>query len=127
MPTIVGILTFISRINLMLICVEHEKKFITSRPGQFQYDRITNIHNMSEELLQANLIKTNYNFVEYKIYFKSHIFTKKFNKLFLSQVKYNYYRLGSQGTKLVGYPASIHYPGSQSRQTVMEAGYQTRD
>ena len=30
MPTIVGILTFISRRNFMLIWVEHEKSFITS-------------------------------------------------------------------------------------------------
>ena len=32
MPTIVGILTFISRINFMLSWVEHEKKIITSVP-----------------------------------------------------------------------------------------------
>ena len=33
MPTIVGILTFMSMINIILSCVEHEKKsFIT--PGQ---------------------------------------------------------------------------------------------
>ena len=31
MPTIVGILTFMSRINFMLSWVEHEKSFITSR------------------------------------------------------------------------------------------------
>ena len=31
-PTIVGILTFMSRINFVLSCVEHEKK-ITSGPG----------------------------------------------------------------------------------------------
>ena len=30
---IVGILTFISRINFMLILVEHEKSLITSWPG----------------------------------------------------------------------------------------------
>ena len=30
MPTIVGILTFMSRINFMLSLVEHEKSFITS-------------------------------------------------------------------------------------------------
>ena len=34
MPTIVGILTFMSKINFVLSCVEHEKSFITSRPGQ---------------------------------------------------------------------------------------------
>ena len=34
MPTIVGILTFMSRKNFMLKRVEHEKSFITSGPGQ---------------------------------------------------------------------------------------------
>ena len=33
MPTIVGILTFMSIMNLMLSRVEHEKCFITSGPG----------------------------------------------------------------------------------------------
>ena len=33
MPTIVGILTFMSRINFLLSLVEHEKSFITSGPG----------------------------------------------------------------------------------------------
>ena len=33
MPTIVGILTLMSRINLMLSFVEHGKSFITSGPG----------------------------------------------------------------------------------------------
>ena len=33
MPTIVGILTFISRINFVLSRVKHEKSFITSGPG----------------------------------------------------------------------------------------------
>ena len=32
MPTIVGILTFMSRKNFMLNCVEHEKRFIISGP-----------------------------------------------------------------------------------------------
>ena len=32
MPTIVGILTFMSRKNFMLNCIEHEKSFITSGP-----------------------------------------------------------------------------------------------
>ena len=32
-PTIVGILTFMSRKNFMLNSVEHEKCFITSGPG----------------------------------------------------------------------------------------------
>ena len=33
MPTIVGILTFMSKQNFMLSWVEHEKSFITSGPG----------------------------------------------------------------------------------------------
>ena len=33
MPTIVGILTFMSRINFVLSLVEHEESFITSGPG----------------------------------------------------------------------------------------------
>ena len=33
MPTIVGILAFMSRINCVLSRVEHEKSFITSGPG----------------------------------------------------------------------------------------------
>ena len=33
MPTIVGILTFMSRINFVLSRVEYEKSFITSGPG----------------------------------------------------------------------------------------------
>ena len=32
MPTIVGILTFMSRINFVFNLVEHEKSFITSGP-----------------------------------------------------------------------------------------------
>ena len=34
MPTIVGILTFMSKINFVLSCVEHEKSFITSGPDR---------------------------------------------------------------------------------------------
>ena len=33
MPTIVGILTFMSKKNVMLSRVEHEKSFMTSGPG----------------------------------------------------------------------------------------------
>ena len=33
MPTVVGILTFMSRINFVLSLVEHEKSFITSWPS----------------------------------------------------------------------------------------------
>ena len=36
MPTIVGILTFMSRINFSLSGAEHEKDFITSGPGLAQ-------------------------------------------------------------------------------------------
>ena len=35
MPTIVGILTFMSRINFVLRQIEHGKSFITSGPGLF--------------------------------------------------------------------------------------------
>ena len=35
MSTIVGISTFMSRINLLLSCVEHDKGFITSGPGLY--------------------------------------------------------------------------------------------
>ena len=35
MPTIVGILTFMSMINFMLRCVENEESFITSGPDTF--------------------------------------------------------------------------------------------
>ena len=34
LPTIVGILTFMSRINFVLSSVEYEKSFITWGPGQ---------------------------------------------------------------------------------------------
>ena len=37
MPTIVGILAFMSMINFMLSIVEHEKCFITSRPSTILY------------------------------------------------------------------------------------------
>ena len=33
MPTVVGILTFMSRIKFIFSGIEHEKGFITSRPG----------------------------------------------------------------------------------------------
>ena len=33
MPTIVDILTFMSKMNFVLNCVEYEKSFLTSRPG----------------------------------------------------------------------------------------------
>ena len=34
MPTVVGILTFMSRINFVLSLVEHRESFITSGPGE---------------------------------------------------------------------------------------------
>ena len=37
MPTVVDILTFMSRIHFVLSGVEHEKSFITSRPRHIQY------------------------------------------------------------------------------------------
>ena len=37
MPTIVGILTFISGINFMLSCVEREKSFKTLGPDEAEY------------------------------------------------------------------------------------------
>ena len=40
MPTIVGILTFMSRINFMLSRVEHEKSCITSRTDWLSGDVI---------------------------------------------------------------------------------------
>ena len=36
MPTIFGILTFLSRIRFVLSLVEHEKSFITLGPGHIQ-------------------------------------------------------------------------------------------
>ena len=36
MPTMVGILTFMSMINFMLSWVEHDKSFITSRPDNIR-------------------------------------------------------------------------------------------
>ena len=36
MPTIFGILTFMSRKNFMLSWVEHEKSFITLEPGVYK-------------------------------------------------------------------------------------------
>ena len=40
MPTIVGILTFMSRKNFMLNSIEHEKSFITSGPGLQSFHKI---------------------------------------------------------------------------------------
>ena len=43
MSTIVGILTFMSRINFVLSRVEHEKSFITSGPG-FRFCTFTQLY-----------------------------------------------------------------------------------
>ena len=48
MPTIVGILTFISRKNFMLNSVEHEKSFITSGPGLAHHIFGVQRHDMEE-------------------------------------------------------------------------------
>ena len=40
MPTIVGILTFISRINFVRSWVEHENCFITSGPGPLPHSAL---------------------------------------------------------------------------------------
>ena len=37
MPTIVGILTFMSKINFVFSLVEHEKRFINSGPAVMQH------------------------------------------------------------------------------------------
>ena len=56
MPTIVGILTFMSRIKSVLSWVEYEKSFITSGPdytivfGMINVTRILNPHHISEEV-----------------------------------------------------------------------------
>ena len=47
MPTIVGILTFMSRKNFMLNSVEHEKSFITSGPGPGCSKLTTSLVNVS--------------------------------------------------------------------------------
>ena len=52
MPTIVGILTFMTMINFMISLVGHEKRFITSGPEcheqiQFKTDRIPAILDKS--------------------------------------------------------------------------------
>ena len=51
MPTIVGILTFMSRINFVLSWVEHEFFFITSGPGCVK-SRKTICQNLFNVLMQ---------------------------------------------------------------------------
>ena len=50
MPTVVGILTFMSRINFMLSSVENKKSFITLGPAQLQQlaRRHTNFSGIDE-------------------------------------------------------------------------------
>ena len=43
MPTIVGILTFMSRKNFILSLVEHGKSFITSRPARYNLPKLPSI------------------------------------------------------------------------------------
>ena len=58
MPTIVGILTFMSRKNFMLCRVEHEKSFITSGPVD---ESVTCMRSSKMcEISKANRHKRNY-------------------------------------------------------------------
>ena len=50
MPTIVGILTFMSRINFVLSCVEHEKSFITSGPENSTVQSLYNTPHYNTDL-----------------------------------------------------------------------------
>ena len=43
MPTIVGILTFMNRTNLLLNLVEHEKRFITSNRKRHHFEKLITI------------------------------------------------------------------------------------
>ena len=62
MPTIVGILTYMSGKNFMLNWVEHEKSFITSGPGQITFLFNLNLYSIDGQLphkFQENrIIKT---------------------------------------------------------------------
>ena len=56
MPTILGILTFMRRINFVLSLVEHEKSFISftyKRPALEQWDKISDCHDIIEKLLKT--------------------------------------------------------------------------
>ena len=55
MPTIVGILTFMSRINFVLSCVEHERTFITSEPGPTLNPNCLTLMVLLKELFGKNL------------------------------------------------------------------------
>ena len=61
MPTIVGILTFMSRKNFMLNWVEHEKSFITSGPGRCVITYISQCFNYGcfHEIMSVNMEKWN--------------------------------------------------------------------
>ena len=51
MPKIVGILTFMSMMNLMLSCVEHEKSFITLEPDCLSSQTSLNLCTASDKLV----------------------------------------------------------------------------
>ena len=69
MPTIVGILTFMSRINFVLSRVEHEKSFITSGPElkaqegfkYWQWSVVSShIQSSNLSLMSVDLLCTNF-------------------------------------------------------------------
>ena len=62
MPRIVGILTFMSRKNFMLSCVEHEKSFITSGPGLNWVHPGTVLRAVGAEYFCLDLIAFSYTF-----------------------------------------------------------------
>ena len=57
MPTIVGILTFVSRINFSLSGVEHENNFITLGPGLCFYFSVFNLSAGPEKAYIAGTLK----------------------------------------------------------------------
>ena len=75
MPTIVGILTLMSRKNFMLSCVEHEKSFITSGPdlalaSQIIYQPTRNNHiNVSINPDNINCTKKNISIFDLSVSF----------------------------------------------------------
>ena len=54
MSTIVGILTFMSRLNFVLSSIEYEKSFITSGPGFQLFDTLM---VFSENILKKSILK----------------------------------------------------------------------
>ena len=55
MQTIVGILTFMTMINFMLSCVEHEKSFITSDSGSKLFVQV-NYQQMTKQVVSKKYI-----------------------------------------------------------------------